>query len=262
MARPLRIEYPGAYYHVMNRGLSRRNIFLEDKDQERFLELLGETSRQWKVEIFAYCFLDNHYHILLQTPGAGLSRAMRHLDGIYTQRFNRAHHRDGPLFRGRYKAILIDAEEYFLSVVRYIHKNPLGAGVVSNIDRYRWSSHWGYLNKKQCPDWLDTRSVMSRFGGFKEYQRFMHEEIEEEIEEFYHGPYQKPVLGSKEFIGRVKQRLGDKARVEEEKPESRRLFSPSLDEIVEATAQGYGKAVEELKRRKRGGEKEARMVSS
>ena len=102
---------------------------------------------------------------------------------------------------------------------------------------------------------------MSRFGELKEYQRFMHDEIEEEIAEFYQGPYQKPVLGSKEFIGRVKQRLGDKARVEEEKPESRRLFSPGLDEIMEATAREYGKGVEELKRRKRGGENEARTVA-
>ena len=261
MARPLRIEYPGAYYHVMNRGQSRRNIFMENKARQSFLDLLGDIARLWKVKIYAYCLMDNHYHLLVSTPTAGLSRAMRHLDGIYTQKFNRVHHRDGPLFRGRYKAILIDAEEYFLSVVRYIHKNPLGAGVVSDMDRYRWSSHWGYLNKKQCPDWLDMRSVMSRFGGLKEYQRFMHEEIEEEIEEFYRGPYQKPVLGSKEFIGRVKERLGDKARVEEEKPESRRLFSPGLDDIVQATAREYGKGVEELKRRKRGGENEARMVA-
>ena len=261
MARPLRIEYPGAYYHVMNRGQSRRNIFIEDKGRQTFLDLLADMARLWKVEIYAYCLMDNHYHLLLSTPAAGLARPMRHLDGIYTQKFNRVHHRDGPLFRGRYKAILIDAEEYFLSVVRYIHKNPVGADVVSDIDRYRWSSHWGYLNKKQCPDWLDTRSVMSRFGGFKEYQRFMHDEIEEEIEEFYRGPYLKPVLGSKEFIGRVKQRLGKKARVDEEKPESRRLFSPPLDEIVEATARGYGKAVQELKRRKRGRENEARMVA-
>jgi putative transposase len=261
MARPLRIEYPGAYYHVMNRGQSRRNIFIKDKGRQTFLDLLADMARLWKVEIYAYCLMENHYHLLLSTPTGALSRPMRHLDGIYTQKFNRVHHRDGPLFRGRYKAILIDAEEYFLSVVRYIHKNPLGTGVVSNIDRYRWSSHWGYLNKKQCAEWLDTRSVISRLGGLNAYQRFMHEEIEEEIEEFYHGLYQKPVLGSKEFIERVKQRLGDKARVEEEKPQSRRLFSPGLDEIVQATARGYEKTVEELKRRKRGRENEARMVA-
>ena len=164
MARPLRIEYPGAYYHVMNRGLSRRDIFLEDKGREQFLDLLSDISRLWKVEIFAFCLMDNHYHLLLQTPKGALPRAMRHLDGIYTQRFNRVHHRDGPLFRGRYKAILIDAEEYFLSVVRYIHRNPVMARVVSDLDRYRWSSHRGYLYKTERPVWLSTQSVLSRFG--------------------------------------------------------------------------------------------------
>ena len=143
MARPLRIEYPGAFYHVMNRGQSRRNIFIEDKGRQSFLDLLAEIVRLWKVKIYAYCLMDNHYHVLLSTPAGGLSRAMRHLDGIYTQRFNRAHHRDGPLFRGRYKAILIDAEEYFLSVVRYIHQNPLGVRGVVDMDRYRWKRDEG-----------------------------------------------------------------------------------------------------------------------
>jgi hypothetical protein len=205
--------------------------------------------------------MDNHYHLLLSTPRGGLSRAMRHLDGLYTQKFNRVHHRDGPLFRGRYKAILIDAEEYFQSVVRYIHQNPLRAGVLPDIDRYRWSSHLGYLNNKQCPNWLDTRSVTSQFGGLREYRRFMHDEIEEEIEVFYQGPYQKPVMGSKAFIDRVRAKLGDSARVEQEKPESRRIFGLALEEIVGAAAREYGKKVEELKRRKRGGENEARMVA-
>jgi REP element-mobilizing transposase RayT len=125
MARPLRIEYPGAYYHVMNRGQSRRSIFIEDQGRQTFLDLLADMTRLWKVKIHAYCLMDNHYHLLLSTPMGVLSRPMRHLDGIYTQKFNRVHHRDGPLFRGRYKAILIDVEEYFLSVVRSIHKNPL-----------------------------------------------------------------------------------------------------------------------------------------
>jgi REP element-mobilizing transposase RayT len=261
MARPLRIEYPGAVYHVMNRGQSRRNIFLEDSGRQSFLDLLGEIVRLWKVEISAYCLLDNHYHLLLSTPGGGLSRAMRHLDGVYTQKFNRVHHRDGALFRGRYKAILIDAEEYFLSVVRYIHKNPLGAGLASDIDRYRWSSHWGYLNKKHCPDWLDAHSVWSRFNGIRDYQRFMHDGVEKEIEQFYGGAYQKPVLGSKEFVERIKERLGGKARVEAEKPESKRMFSPGLDDIMAATAREYSQPVADLAQRKRAGQNEARMVA-
>jgi REP element-mobilizing transposase RayT len=261
MARPLRIEYPGAYYHVMNRGLSRRDIFLEDKGRESFLELLSEINRLWKVEIYAYCLLDNHYHLLLQTPKGGLSPAMRHLDGIYTQRFNRAHHRDGPLFRGRYKSILIDADEYFLSVVRYIHHNPVAAGLVSEMDRYRWSSHWGYLNQKQCPDWLNTESVMSRFGGVRGYREFMHREIEKEVVDFYKGPYQKPILGDKGFIEWVRKKLGDKARVEEAKPESRRVFGLGIEEIVRETAREYKIVAEDLRRRGRGEASEARSMA-
>ena len=261
MARPLRIEYPGAYYHVMNRGLSRRDIFLEDKGRESFLDLLSDISRLWKVEIFAYCLMDNHYHLLLQTPKGGLSRAMRHLDGIYTQRFNRSHHRDGPLFRGRYKAILIDAEEYFLSVVRYIHQSPVMAGVVLDMDRYRWSSHRGYLYKSERPVWLSTQSLLSRFGRLREYQEFMHSEVEREVVDFYEGPYQRPILGDRDFIGWVKERLGHRARVEEEKPESRKVFGLGVEEIARLTATVYGKRLEELRSSRRGEENEARSMA-
>jgi len=261
MARPLRIEYPGAYYHVMNRGLSRRNIFLEAKDYERFLELLGETSRQWQVEIFSYCLLDNHYHILLQTPGAGLSRAMRHLDGIYTQRFNRAHHRDGPLFRGRYKAILIDADEYFLSVVRYIHQNPVRAGIVTDMDRYRWCSQGDYLHKEMRPGWLNIDSVMSRFKGLRQYQEYMHEETEKEMRQFYREGYHRPILGDRNFVQWVREKLGDRAKVDENQPDSKKVFGLEIAEVVGATARVYGKRIEDLRRKRRGEENEARSMA-
>jgi len=106
MTRPLRIEYEDAIYHVMNRGLARQDIFLYREDDEHFLEVLGEASRIWKIKLYAYALMGNHYHLCIQTPGGNLSRVMRHVDGVYTQRFNRAHRRDGPLFRGRYKADL------------------------------------------------------------------------------------------------------------------------------------------------------------
>ena len=129
MSRPLRIEYRGAHYHVMNRGTARQKIFLNDHDRQGFLDLLGETSQMWGLQVYAYCLMDNHYHLLVESADAGLSRVMRHLDGIYTQRFNRAHRRDGPLFRGRYRAIVIEPEEYFMAVARYIHRNPVDAQV-------------------------------------------------------------------------------------------------------------------------------------
>ncbi|MBW8058684.1 MAG: transposase [candidate division NC10 bacterium] len=265
MSRPLRIEYPGAYYHVMNRGLAHGKVFLDDADRGRFLGLMGEICRLWGLKVYAYCLMDNHYHILLQTPQGGLSRTMRHLDGIYTQKFNRAHQRDGPLFRGRYRAILIDAEEYFLAVARYIHQNPIEAGVVADVDRYHSSSHRGYLDKKSCPIWLDTTAVLSRFGqgrsGLKAYQRFMHAGIEEELRSFYREKYLRPILGDKGFVQWVKEQMGKKAIVGDEIPEFRRVFSFGLEEILEATARVYGKRVDELLRRRRGRENEARAMA-
>ena len=265
MARPLRIEYPGAYYHVMNRGLAHTNTFLNVKDRERFLELAGETCQLWGLEVYAYCLMGNHYHLLVKTPTVGLSRAMRHLDGVYTQRFNRAHTRDGPLFRGRYRAILIDSEEYLLAVARYIHHNPVEARVVSNMDHYRWSSHYGYLNKNKCPGWLNTESILSRFGrarhGMLEYQKFMHSKIEQEIQEFYNNPYFKPLLGSKEFVQWVMERVGNKAEINGERPEFRRVFGWKIEQIVRATARFYGKTVAEMGVKRRGEPNEARAMA-
>jgi REP element-mobilizing transposase RayT len=249
----------------MNRGIAQGKVFLDDADRKRFLTLVGEICRLWGLKVYAYCLMDNHYHLLLQTPQAGLSRAMRHLDGIYTQKFNRVHQRDGPLFRGRYRAILIDAEVYFLAVARYIHYNPVAAGVVSDIDRYHWSSHRGYLDKTRSPTWLDIKSVLSRFGqgrsGLQAYQRFMHSGVEEELRSFYREKYLRPILGDKAFVQWVKVQMGKRAKVEDEVPESRSVFGFGLEEIVEATARAYGKRVKELLRRRRGRQNEARSMA-
>ena len=265
MTRPLRIEYPGAYYHVMNRGLSHEEVFVEDGDRAQFFILIGELSRLWGVKVYAYCLMDTHYHLLLQTPKGELSRAMRHLDGIYTLKFNRSHGRDGPLFRGRYKAILIDAEEYFLAVARYIHRNPVDAGIVRDMDQDKWSSHRGYRDKKKCPDWLDTETLLARFGKgwrrVKGYDSFMHRGVEKELREFYRERFQRPILGDKAFVEWVKERIGERAKVEEEKPQSRRVFGLGLEEIVRATARVYGKRVAELGKKRRGHENEARALA-
>src|SRR5262245_8346211 len=140
MARPLRIQYPGAVYHVMNRGGSRQRVFLDKQDYEEFLKTIGEVHDRWAVEVFAYCIVGNHYHVCLRTPEGNLSRVMQHLDGLYTQRFNRVHRRDGALFRGRYKAIVLDKDNYLAQVVRYIHLNPVAAGLVREPESYVWST--------------------------------------------------------------------------------------------------------------------------
>ncbi len=146
MSRPLRITYPDAWYHVMNRGRRAESIVSDGVDYKLFTELLKETSEMWNIRISAYCLMQNHYHILVQTPEANISRSMRHLNGVYTQRYNRRHRCDGQLFRGRYKSILIDTDSYLLQAVRYIHRNPLKVGLVQNIDTYKWSSHKGYIS--------------------------------------------------------------------------------------------------------------------
>ena len=128
MSRPLRIEYPDAWYHVMNRGRRREMIFADKNDYEMFVELLKDASDMWDVNIAAYCLMPNHYHLLLQTPAGNIARTMRHINGIYTQRYNRKCGYDGQLFKGRYKSILVHGDSYLLQLVRYISTDHTGRG--------------------------------------------------------------------------------------------------------------------------------------
>ena len=157
MARPLRIEYANAWYHILNRGRRGELIFADTYDYIGFIDLLIDTSEQWNLSVAAYCLMPNHYHLLVQTPDANISRCMRHIDGVYTQRFNRRHECDGPLFRGRYKSILVEADSYLLTLIRYIHRNPLKAGLTDKLDHYQWSSHRGYLSKAEKWNWLHKK---------------------------------------------------------------------------------------------------------
>jgi putative transposase len=156
MARPLRIQFPDAVYHVMNRGAARQATFAGDANYQAFLDTVAEAHRLWGIEVFAYCLMGNHYHLCLRTPRGNLSRVMRHVDGLYTQRFNRSHRRDGTLFRGRYKAILVEESEYLAVVIRYIHLNAVDAGIVKMPEDYRWASHRYYRETKGAPSWLNT----------------------------------------------------------------------------------------------------------
>ena len=140
MVRPLRIEYPGAVYHLTSRGNARDPIFLDDADRYLFLDLLGDLVDRYNWLCHGYCLMDNHYHLLVETIDANLSTGMRQLNGIYTQKFNRQHDRVGHLFQGRYKAIVVEKESYLLELCRYIVLNPVRAKIVNNPGKYRWSS--------------------------------------------------------------------------------------------------------------------------
>ena len=154
MSRPLRIDYPNAWHHVMNRARREEDLFIDKADYQQFIDLLQETVDLFNVNVAAFCLMPTHYHLMVQTPDANLSRCMRHLNGVYTQRYNVRHSCDGTLFRGRYKSILVDVDSYVLQLVRYIHRNPLKAGLVKRLDQYVWSSHKGYLSKAKKWNWL------------------------------------------------------------------------------------------------------------
>src|SRR5664279_2859353 len=140
MARPLRIEYPGAFYHVTSRGNEQKDIFRSRKDREKFLGYLESAKERYGAVIHAFCLMNNHYHLLLETPSGNLSQIMRHINGAYTTYFNVKRKRAGHLFQGRYKAILVEADEYAKELSRYIHLNPVRVGIVANPEEYRWSS--------------------------------------------------------------------------------------------------------------------------
>jgi len=242
MSRPLRIQYPDAWYHVMNRGRRAEAVFGEKKDYVAFIKLLKETAEIWNLRISAYCLLKNHYHLLVQTPDANLSRCMRHINGVYTQRFNKAHNVDGQLFRGRYKSILIDADSYLLELVRYIHRNPIDAELVKQLGQYSWSSHQGYLSDAKKWDWLNKDFILSMFSndrglGIKRYKEFVTKKTPDEINAILGRKNLPSALGSDGFIDRLKRTFSGKKR-HWEVPESK-LLAPDVEKIKAVVCKSY-----------------------
>lgn len=164
MARPHRIQLEGAYYHIFNRGVEKRHIFSDEKDRRTFLSFLGEAVPQFHLRLFSYCLMENHYHLFLQTQRANLQEAMKSIQSKYAQYVNFRYERVGPLFQGRYNSRLVDVEQYALALARYIHKNPLEAGLVQKLDDYPWSSYPSYSGKLPVWSWLDSSWLLGQFG--------------------------------------------------------------------------------------------------
>ncbi len=259
MSRPLRVQFPGAVYHVMNRGAARQRTFADDRDYQVFLDTLAETHQQWGIEVFAYCLMGNHYHLCMRTPQGNLSRVMRHIDGIYTQRFNRRHRRDGSLFRGRYKAILVDAEEHLAAVVRYIHLNAVEAGLVTMPENCRWASHRYYHQAGGVPNWLNTVEVLTHFGGRQAFHEFVLSGNEESLRQYYEAERRSPILGSEAFIERVRGRSPAVAR--EHARYERRVIQPGPERVISEVMRQYKVRREEIFLGVRGRENEARKVA-
>jgi REP element-mobilizing transposase RayT len=208
MARKPRIHFPGAVYHVMLRGNAGQDIFTEDSDRSRFLLILQQEQELSRCRIHAYCLMDNHVHLALQVANVPLSKIMQKVGFRYTQYMNRNLKRTGHLFQGRFKAILVDENNYLLELVRYIHLNPLRVNLVADPDHYRWSSHMSYRHSVDTA-WLTTDWVLSQFNSDRKlakelYWRFIQDGFSDGFrKEFHSGTFEGRVLGDEQFIERA-----------------------------------------------------------
>ncbi len=243
MSRPLRIEYENAYYHIMNRGRGRRAIFHGDEYVEIFEKSLDEAHKRFGLQVFAYCLMGNHYHLLVKTPEGNLQRTMRHVGGVYTQRYNRLKRTDGPLFRGRYKAILVDHDEYLLQLSKYIHRNPLEAGMVNRLEDYAWSSYPAYIGMVKPPRWLYQQEVYEQLTSSRQrkrkYQAFVDDShMPDSFQKFYNRQRHDPILGGKAFVERVKLLLSDTS--DEISHGELQFTRPAIERIVAIVSDYYG----------------------
>jgi len=178
MSRPLRLEFAGALYHITSRGDRREDIYEDDADRSSFLSILDKTSELCNWACHAYCLMDNHYHILIETPNANLSKGKRQLNGVYTQTFNRAHNRVGHVFQGRYKSILIEKHSYLLELARYIVLNPVRANMVPLAADWPWSSYLSTAGQSKGPacfhtDWLLANFDQNKAEAIERYKQFI-----------------------------------------------------------------------------------------
>ena len=210
MTRPLRLEFPGALYHVTSRGDRREDIYLDDLDRQRFLDLIGETCQRFNWRMHAYCLMTNHYHLVIETPEGNLSRGMRQLNGVYTQRFNRRHRRVGHVFQGRYTAILVDRDAYLLELGRYVVLNPVRARMVKTASQWPWSSYRAMIGKTNTPDWLETKTVLGQLGHHKKtaQQRYIYFVKEGKgLPAIWENLTQQIYLGDEHFVTRMQDYL-------------------------------------------------------
>ena len=226
MARPLRLEFAGALYHITARGNERRAIFLGNADDDRasFLTTLDRTCERFNWICHAYCLMDNHYHLLIETLDANLSKGMRQLNGVYSQHINRTYGRVGHLFQGRFKGVLVDKDSYLLELARYVVLNPVRAGMVRRPDEWPWSSYLATAGIEEAPSFLVTDWLLGVFGDDRkravaEYRRFVADGTDAPSP--WHDLKNQVYLGSEQFVERM-QALIDPARPLQEIPQRQR----------------------------------------
>lgn len=239
MARTLRLEYPGAIYHVTSRGKLRRKIFRVDDDRTCFLDTLA-----WVVERFgwichAYCLMDNHFHLLIETPEANLARGMRQLNGVYTQRFNRRYRKAGHLFQDRYKAILLERDSYLLELARYVVLNPVRAKMVKTPEDYAWSSYQSTMGLAPTApfltdDWVLAQFAKSKPAARKRYATFVLAGIGAD------SPWRdvkgQVLLGGEKFVQTMAPQLNQSENVGKSPKRQHQMHRPSLKTLLAGSA--------------------------
>lgn len=238
MSRPARLEFSGAVYHVIARGNEQRDVFRDDSDRETYLRRLVHYRDRFRFRLYAYCLMTNHVHLALETGPVPLSRVVLALHGSYAQAFNQRHQRVGHLFQGRYKALLVQKTSYLLALVRYIHENPVKAGIVSEPRLYRWSSDRFYRGES-VPDWLDARGLLELLGAdpgraARRYREFMGSERSEGYEDLK--AFANVVKGDEVFARTALKRANEAGR--------RRW---SVEQIGHAVARRAGLDIEEIR---------------
>ncbi len=264
MARPLRIQYPGAVYHITCRGNARQDIYKDDKDRRAFLEILTESQKIYSIKIYSYVLMSNHYHLLLETPKGNISYYMRHFNMRYTSHYNRRHKKVGHLFQGRYKGILVDKDTYLTMLSRYIHLNPVKIKSMKRLSykekikylqKYKWSSLPGYINKKKKQAFIDYDLVLEEYGGDNEEGRKAYGNIiridvsgDMDVKEKIVG---QSILGREDFIEKVLEKYLNKSPYLREQPSLRELHGlRSKNEIIGRVKEETGKGLEEIKKEK------------
>jgi putative transposase len=265
MARPLRIQYPGAYYHVMNRGNSNQDIFITDGNRATFLRALEDSSQIYDVRVISYVLMSNHFHLIVQTNQANLSEFMKHFLVTYTVRFNKRQKKTGHLFQGRYKSLLVEEDEYLLPLSRYIHLNPARAkerekeetkGLRKYLRGYRWSSFPGYCSTRNRLKWIDYSWLLKAyFGGDNtrgraRYRSFVYSGIDGEIENPFENVVHQSILGTNGFVQWVKGEVS--LEPDREVPAIRKLRrSLAAEELLGVISTWYSIEPKEVFQRKR-----------
>jgi REP element-mobilizing transposase RayT len=235
MARPLRIEFAGAIYHITSRGNRRDDIFYSDADREDWLAIFAQVCERFNWRCHAWCLMDNHYHLLVETAEANLSQGMRQLNGVYTQHTNRRHQRVGHVFQGRYKAILVQKEAYLLELCRYVVLNPIRANMVNHISDWQWSSYLMMLGQLNAPQWLETDWILAHFSAgnraqaIQQYKNFVRAGIG--LAPIWQQLKHQVYLGDADFIDTVRYRtkhspLPNKKTLEVTRLQRRALAKP------------------------------------